>query len=100
VLSNSGTGADTLIAGFAAGALVTLLAIRGGALGEGFDSASLAGTMVVKDGKVVAQDIAELHLADAAVKAFNQAGPFPNPPQGIIDSSGEIKVPWEFILRT
>jgi len=54
-------------AGFAAGALVTLLAIRGGALGEDYDSASYAGTMVVKDGKVVAQDIAELTLADAAV---------------------------------
>lgn len=39
-------------------------------------------------------------LDDAAVEAFNKAGPFPNPPHGIVDSSGEIKIPWEFVLRT
>lgn len=39
-------------------------------------------------------------LDDAAISAFNQAGPFPNPPRGIIDPQGEIQVPWEFILRT
>jgi TonB family protein len=39
-------------------------------------------------------------LDDAAVKAFNLAGPFPNPPRGMVDPKGEIKVPWEFILRT
>jgi len=39
-------------------------------------------------------------LDDAAIKAFNTAGPFPNPPKGIIDRNGEIKIPWEFILRT
>jgi protein TonB len=39
-------------------------------------------------------------LDDAAVKAFNQAGPFPNPPRGILDSTGQILIRWEFILRT
>jgi protein TonB len=39
-------------------------------------------------------------LDDAAVKAFNMAGPFPNPPHGIVDRNGEIKIPWEFILKT
>lgn len=39
-------------------------------------------------------------LDEAAVKAFNHAGPFPNPPKGIVDSNGEIQIPWEFILRT
>lgn len=39
-------------------------------------------------------------LDDAAVRAFNEAGPFPNPPQGIVDKNGEIQIPWEFILRT
>jgi protein TonB len=39
-------------------------------------------------------------LDDAAVKAFNQAGPFPNPPHGIIDPNGLISIPWEFILKT
>lgn len=39
-------------------------------------------------------------LDDAAIKAFNQAGPFPNPPRGMVDRSGEIRIPWDFILRT
>lgn len=39
-------------------------------------------------------------LDDAAIRAFNQAGPFPNPPQGILDQAGKIKIRWEFILRT
>lgn len=39
-------------------------------------------------------------LDDAAVSAFNQAGPFPNPPKGMVDSSGSVQIPWEFILRT
>ncbi len=39
-------------------------------------------------------------LDDAAIKAFNMAGPFPNPPRGMADRNGEIQIPWEFILRT
>lgn len=39
-------------------------------------------------------------LDEAAVKAFNRAGPFPNPPKGIVDANGEIQIPWEFILKT
>jgi TonB family protein len=39
-------------------------------------------------------------LDDAAVSAFNEAGPFPNPPRGIVTSTGIIEIPWEFILRT
>jgi protein TonB len=39
-------------------------------------------------------------LDDSAVAAFNQAGPFPNPPKGIVGPSGLIEIPWEFILRT
>jgi TonB family protein len=39
-------------------------------------------------------------LDDAAVAAFNEAGPFPNPPHGIIGPDGKIEIPWEFILRT
>ncbi len=38
-------------------------------------------------------------LDDAAVKAFNLAGPFPNPPQGIVDADGKIEIPWNFILK-
>ena len=39
-------------------------------------------------------------LDDAAVAAFNKAGPFPNPPRGMIDSNKEVKIPWDFILKT
>jgi TonB family protein len=39
-------------------------------------------------------------LDDAAVKAFNAAGPFPNPPRGITNANGEIEIPWEFVLKT
>ncbi len=39
-------------------------------------------------------------LDEAAVKAFNQAGPFPNPPKGIVDAQGKIQISWDFILRS
>ena len=39
-------------------------------------------------------------LDEAAVKAFNNAGPFPNPPGGLADSSGKIQIRWDFLLRT
>jgi TonB family protein len=39
-------------------------------------------------------------LDEAAIDAFNEAGPFPNPPKGIVNNSGEIEIPWEFILHT
>lgn len=39
-------------------------------------------------------------LDDAAVRAFNQAGPFPNPPRGLIESDGLVRIKWDFVLRT
>jgi protein TonB len=39
-------------------------------------------------------------LDDAAVNAFNRAGPFPNPPKGIIDTNRQIRIPWDFVLNT
>lgn len=39
-------------------------------------------------------------LDEAAIAAFNSAGPFPNPPSGMIDLNGEVKIPWDFILKT
>ena len=55
------------IAGFAAGALVALLAIRGGVIGSEHDSADFAGSLAMRDGQVVGQDIAEIQLADNAI---------------------------------
>jgi TonB family protein len=39
-------------------------------------------------------------LDQAAVDAFNSAGPFPDPPAGIVDENGEIQIPWNFILQS
>lgn len=39
-------------------------------------------------------------LDEAAVRAFNKAGPFPNPPTGLIESDGKVQIRWEFVLRT
>ena len=37
---------------------------------------------------------------EAAVAAFQQAAPFPNPPRGIVDSDGFVRIRWDFILKT
>ena len=38
-------------------------------------------------------------LDDAAVEAFRAAQPFPNPPRGLIDEDGLIKIRWDFVLE-
>lgn len=39
-------------------------------------------------------------IDDAAVEAFEKAGPFPHPPKGIIDTDGFVRIRWDFILMT
>jgi protein TonB len=39
-------------------------------------------------------------LDEAAIKAFNDAGPFPNPPTGLVDTGGQVLVRWDFVLKT
>lgn len=39
------------------------------------------------------------HLDDAATGAFKAAAPFPNPPQGMIEQDGMIRIRWDFILE-
>ena len=41
-----------------------------------------------------------IDLDDAAVAAFRKAGPFPHPPRGMTDQNREIKISWDFILKT
>ncbi len=48
----------------------------------------------------VVEESGTRELDDAAVKAFNKAGPFPNPPRGIVDASGRIQIRWDFVLRS
>lgn len=38
-------------------------------------------------------------LDEAAIEAFRAAAPFPNPPKGMIDPDGTIKIRWDFILE-
>jgi TonB family protein len=38
-------------------------------------------------------------LDDAAVEAFRAAEPFPNPPKGIVEKDGTIKINWDFVLE-
>lgn len=38
-------------------------------------------------------------LDEAAVEAFRAAAPFPNPPKGIADPDGSIRIRWDFILE-
>jgi TonB family protein len=39
-------------------------------------------------------------LDEAAVEAFRAAAPFPNPPKGIVDQDGTIKIRWDFVLES
>jgi protein TonB len=39
-------------------------------------------------------------LDNAAIGAFNKAGPFPNPPKGIMNAKGEVEIRWGFVLKT
>jgi protein TonB len=39
-------------------------------------------------------------LDQAAIDAFNSAGPFPDPPSGLVDENGEIQIPWNFVLQS
>lgn len=38
-------------------------------------------------------------LDAAAVEAFESAAPFPNPPDGMVESDGTIKIRWDFVLE-
>lgn len=37
---------------------------------------------------------------EAAVEAFQRAAPFPNPPKGMQDDDGFVRIRWDFILKT
>lgn len=39
-------------------------------------------------------------LDDAAIEAFRAAAPFPNPPKGIVENDGTVKIRWDFILES
>lgn len=57
------------------------------------DKGTLVGVQVLSDSGV-------RDLDDAAIEAFRAAAPFPNPPQGIIENDGTVKIRWDFVLET
>ncbi len=38
-------------------------------------------------------------LDDAAIESFNQAGPFPNPPKGMV-KNGVATIEWGFVVKS
>jgi len=38
-------------------------------------------------------------LDEAAIESFNRAGPFPNPPQGMIQN-GRVQIEWGFVVKS
>jgi TonB family protein len=54
---------------------------------------NLVNVQMVKDSGVT-------DLDDAAIEAFQSAAPFPNPPQGIVDPDGTVKIRWDFVLES
>lgn len=39
-------------------------------------------------------------LDDAAIEAFRSAAPFPNPPRGIIETDGTVKIRWDCVVES
>ena len=70
------------------------------------DKNYVTGVIVVLDrnGKIVGVKVLQRSgardLDDAAVGAFNDAGPFPDPPAGLVDQNGQIQIRWDFILQS
>ncbi len=62
--------------------------------------------LVLLDGEGKIQKISRIatsgisEIDEAAVEAFQRAGPFPNPPKGIVEDDGFVRIRWDFILKT
>jgi protein TonB len=48
----------------------------------------------------VLEESGTMDLDQAAVNALNRAGPYPNPPKGLVDEMGLVKIRWDFMLKT
>jgi TonB family protein len=46
------------------------------------------------------QESGAIDLDSAAVSALNKAGPYPNPPKGLLDDHGNAQIRWDFVLKT
>jgi protein TonB len=50
-------------------------------------------------GVQVLEDSGVRDLDEAAIEAFKQAAPFPNPPSGIVEKDGNVRIRWDFVLE-
>lgn len=41
-----------------------------------------------------------LDLDAAAIEAFRAAAPFPNPPKGIVEPDGKVRIRWDFVVES
>jgi len=46
------------------------------------------------------QESGAVDLDSAAIGALNKAGPYPNPPKGLLDDEGNAQIRWDFVLKT
>jgi TonB family protein len=83
---------------------LTKLQYRGRTLASQMDHLTRLLVTLDSAGQVVAVQVLEesgtRDLDDAAIRAFKKAGPFPNPPNGLLDQAGRVVIRWEFILKT
>ncbi len=77
---------------------------KGRSLAQDMDHTTRLLVTLDPDGRIVRVQVLEdsgtFDLDQAAIRAFNDAGPFPNPPKGIADSNGHIQIRWDFVLKT
>ncbi len=57
------------------------------------DAGTLVNVQVINESGVA-------DLDDAAIEAFRAAAPFPNPPSGIVEVDGTVKIRWDFIVES
>ena len=41
-----------------------------------------------------------IDLDGAAIEAFKRAAPFPNPPKGMVEADGTVRIRWDFVLES
>lgn len=69
------------------------------------DSEKITKVIIILDDKGILRNVQVIgesgvtDLDDAAVEAFRAAAPFPNPPKGIVEQDGYIRIRWDFILE-
>ncbi len=69
------------------------------------DADKITKVIIILDEKGILQNVQVVgesgvtDLDDAAVEAFRAAAPFPNPPKGIVEQDGLIRIRWDFILE-